>query len=156
MIYPLLYNGPINYFARLVREQVIVLEQFENYTKQTYRNRCMIMGSNRVLTLSVPVKRFRGIKTLFRDIHIDYDTPWNRIHWKSLVAAYSSSPYFDYTADDLAPCYEKKYEFLVDLNQELLDKTLDIIGLKLPHQVNRKLCAHPGCRGSPRVSSSEA
>ena len=68
LIFPALYNGPINYYARLVRQKEIVLEQHDSYTKQTYRNRCLIMGPNGVITLSIPVKKKRGVKNLLRDI----------------------------------------------------------------------------------------
>ncbi|MCP4312519.1 MAG: WbqC family protein [Bacteroidetes bacterium] len=132
MIYPALYNGPVQYFARLVREKEIFLEQFDHYVKQSYRNRCNIAGANGLLTLSIPVKRIKGTKNLFREVRIDYDTPWNKVHWKSLVAAYAASPFFEYFMDDLAGFYEKPFEFLVDLNAELLEKTLQIIGLDIP------------------------
>jgi hypothetical protein len=132
LIYPALYNGPINFFARLVREKEILLEQFDHYQKQTYRNRCKIMGPNGVFTLTIPVKKVHGSKTLLRDIRIDYDTSWNRNHWRSLVASYASSPYFEFMADELAPFYHKKYEFLIDLNRELLVCTLEQMGLDIP------------------------
>jgi hypothetical protein len=132
LIYPLLYNGPIHYYARLVREEKIVLEQFDSYVKQTFRNRCTILGPNGVQTLSIPVKRKRGVKNLFRDIRIDNEKPWNRIHWKSLEAAYGSSPFFGIIRDDLLVYYERRYEFLVDLNRLLMERTLEIMGLDIP------------------------
>ena len=132
MILPALYNGPLNYFARLVRQQEIVLEQFDSYSKQTYRNRCMIMGPNGVVTLSIPVKRKRMIKTQLRDIRIDYDTNWNRIHWRSLVASYASSPFFDFLAEEIRPLYEKRFEFLIELNLNLIEQTLGLMNLHIP------------------------
>ena len=132
MVYPLLYNGPVNYFARLVREEHTLLEQYDNYLKQTYRNRCRILGPNGVLSLSIPVKRRRGEKSLYKEIRVDYDTPWNKIHWKSLVAAYGASPFFEFIRDDLNPFYERRFEFLVDLNLQMLEKTLEIMGLDIP------------------------
>jgi len=132
LIFPALHNGPVQYYARLVREDEIILEQFDNYIKQTYRNRCKITGANGALTLSVPVKRLRGSKTLFKEVRVDYDMPWNKVHWKSLVAAYAASPFFEYFADDLIDFYEKRFEFLVDLNRGLLEKTLFCLGLDIP------------------------
>ena len=129
MVFPALYNGPLNYYARLVKAQEIVLEQYDSYTKQTYRNRCLIMGPNGVITLSIPVKKSSGAKTHMRDIRIDYDSNWNRIHWRSLVASYASSPFFEYLADEIIHFYEKPYEFLLDLNRQLLETTLEILGL---------------------------
>lgn len=140
MVYPALYNGPVNYFARLIREERIILEQFDSYTKQTFRNRCMIPGPNGVQVLSIPVKRKRGIKTSMQDIRVDYDTPWNKIHWRSLVAAYAASPFFDYFKDDLQVYYESKFEFLIDLNQQLLECILQLMGRSIP--VDRSTCFH--------------
>ena len=132
MVFPALYNGPVNYYARLVRQKEIVLEQFDSYTKQTYRNRCLIMGPNGVIPLSIPVKRKSGVKTLMCDIRIDYDSNWNKIHWRSLVASYASSPFFEYLADEISPLYQKSFEFLMDLNLHLLERTLGMLGLNIP------------------------
>ena len=144
MIYPLLYNGPAQYFARLVREEEIFLEQCDNYIKQTYRNRCRIIGPNGLLTLSIPVKRIKGLKSPFREVKVDYDIPWNKIHWKSLVAAYAASPFFEFFSDDLHPFYEKRFEFLVDLNLELLEKTLQMMGMDIPLKLTQNFQAITG------------
>jgi len=131
LIFPALYNGPLNYYARLIGQKELILEQFDSYSKQSYRNRCMIMGPNGVIALSIPVLRKRGEKTLLRDIRIDYDSKWNKIHWRSLVASYASSPFFEYLADEINPFYLKNYEFLIDLNQELVEHTLVFLGLNI-------------------------
>jgi len=132
LVFPALYNGPINYFARLVRQKEIVLEQHDSYSKQSYRNRCLVMGPNGVIALSIPVIKRQGSKTLLKDIRIDYDSHWNRIHWKSLVAAYASSPFFEYLSDDLWPIYESRFVFLIDLNHRLLDFSLFQLGMDIP------------------------
>jgi len=132
LIFPALYNGPVNYYARLVRQQGIVIEQYDSYSKQTFRNRCMILGPNGVVTLSIPVKRKHGVKTQLRDIRIDYDSNWNRIHWRGLVAAYASSPFFEYLADEISPLYQKKFSFLLDLNLELIEVTIGLLDLNIP------------------------
>lgn len=131
MIFPALYNGPINYYARLVQQELIVLEQHDSYTKQTYRNRCLIMGPNGVIPLSIPVSRKHGKKTPMHEIRIDYGSHWDRIHWRSLVASYASSPYFEYLIDEIKPVYQKKFNFLIDLNRQLIDLTLGILGLNI-------------------------
>lgn len=132
MVFPALYNGPINYYARLVRQKELILEQYDSYSKQTYRNRCMIMGPNGVISLSIPVIKAHGSKTRLKEVGIDYESHWNRIHWKSLVAAYASSPFFEYYADELSPFYEKKFSYLIDLNIQLLEYTLHQLGLNVP------------------------
>ena len=132
MIFPALYNGPVQYYAWLLKEDEIILEQFDSYIKQSYRNRCRICGANGPLNLSIPVKRQRGTKTLTRDIVIDYDMSWQKVHWRSLVAAYACSPFFEYFMDDLVVFYENRFEYLVDFNRELLEKTLCSMGVTIP------------------------
>ncbi len=132
MVFPALYNGPVSYYARLIRENQILLEQYDHYSKQTYRNRCRILGPNGIQSLSVPVKRRRGTKNYLRDIRVDYDTPWNRIHWRSLIASYASSPFFHYLMDELIPFYEGTVVFLIDLNEGLLRATLGLLGIEIP------------------------
>lgn len=127
-----MYNGPINYYARLIREDPVILEQYDHYTKQTYRNRCRIMGPNGIISLSVPVKRKRGKKTVMRDILIDYDTPWNKIHWRSLVGAYAASPFFHLMKEEFIPFYQRRMRYLIDLNMGLISTTLDLIGADFP------------------------
>ncbi len=128
-VYPVLYHGPVNYYARLIREEEIIFEQYDHYTKQTYRNRCRIVGPNGVLTLSVPVKRKKGTATFMKDIRLDYDTPWHRVHWKTFEASYASSPYYEFIRDELAPFYEKRFDFLLDLNIRLAEWTLGWLGV---------------------------
>ena len=132
LVFPALYNGPINYFARLVRQKEVVLEQHDSYSKQSFRNRCIIMGPNGVIALSIPVIKWHGSKTLLKDVRIDYDSHWNRIHWKSLVASYASSPFFEYLSDELSPFYELRFTYLIDLNQKLLEFTLQQLGIDIP------------------------
>jgi len=115
-----------------VRQREIVLEQHDNYSKQTYRNRCLIMGPNGIIALSIPVKKKRGVKNKLCDIRVDYESNWNKIHWRSLLASYASSPFFEYMADEINPLYQKRFEFLIDLNLQLLETTLGFLGLSIP------------------------
>ena len=48
----------------------------------------------------------------------------------SLQACYRRSAYFEYYEDDLAPFYEKKFDYLFDYNEQLLQFLLKAI--KMP------------------------
>jgi hypothetical protein len=109
----------------------LVLEQHEHYVKQTYRNRCLIYSANGILPLTVPVAKTPGVKMPIRDVRIDYSEPWQRAHWRAIEAAYRSSAFFAYYADDFRPFYERKEKFLFDLNEQILRLTLDLAGLNV-------------------------
>jgi hypothetical protein len=65
-------------------------------------------------------------------VRVSYDTPWNEVHWKSIEAAYNSSPYYLYYKDDIEPLLTKKWRFLRDLNEAALRITMECVGVDTP------------------------
>jgi len=114
------YLPSIKYIATMLQYNEVCIEAYENYPKQTFRNRCRIASANGVQTLTVPVEKPDAIKCQTRDIRISDHGNWRHLHWNALVSAYNLSPFFEYYADDFRPFYEKKYKFLIDYNLELL------------------------------------
>lgn len=133
MVFPAFYFGPLSYYAELIQHEKIQFEAFENFPKQTYRNRCYIQSANRKLRLGVPIVH-DGVRT-FKDIRVSNDSPWRGEHFKSLVSAYRSSPYFEYYEDDLVPIFGKQHQFLLDINM----MTFEFINSKLKLGLEYKL-----------------
>jgi hypothetical protein len=125
------YWPPVQAFCKMVGVDTLVLEQHEHYVKQTYRNRCLIYSANGILPLTVPVMKTPGVKMPIREVRIDYSEPWQRSHWRAIEAAYRSSAFFAYYADDFRQFYERKEKFLFDLNEQILRLALDLAGLKM-------------------------
>lgn len=123
------YLAPIQYYCRFQNGNNIFIETCENYIKQSYRNRCVIMAANGKMPLSVPVEHASGEKVLTKDIRIASHGNWQHLHWNAIISAYNSTPFFEYYADDFAPFYHKKYNFLFDLNQELQSLILSLLKL---------------------------
>jgi hypothetical protein len=121
-IFPLFYLPPIHYFTALKQNQGdMLLEMHEHFPKQTYRNRASIHSPNGKLDLIVPVERGAAVHRPIKDVRISYEFNWQRIHWLSLQTSYRSSAFFEFYEDDFALFYDKKWEFLIDYNQELLE-----------------------------------
>lgn len=121
------YMPSVGYMAEVIRAEEILIEAFETYTKQTCRNHCVIFGPNGRHTLSIPVIKPNGNRTLTRDVQVSTHQPWQKIHWRSMETAYNNSPFFLYYQDDIAPFYEKSYRFLADLNMEILHVLLRLL-----------------------------
>lgn len=119
------YFGPIDYYAEMLKSENLSIEVFENFQKQTYRNRMNILGANGKLMLNIPILH-NGTR-LFKDLQPSYEYDWQKEHFKSIKSAYRSSPYFEYYEDDIAPFYEQKEKYLLDFNL----KTIDFINQKL-------------------------
>lgn len=112
----------------MLKNNEAIIELFEHFIKQTYRNRCSIYGANGKLDLIVPVEKSKGSeRKIMKDCRISYSDPWQKLHWRSLESAYRRSPYFEYYEDGLAPFYEKKVEFLVDWNEMLQEKICELL-----------------------------
>ena len=50
------YFGPIQWYQKLYRYDHCLIEQYDSYQKQTYRNRCIIATANGLQALTVPVE----------------------------------------------------------------------------------------------------
>lgn len=121
------YLAPVQYFSKLLLcGGGVYIEAHDNYTKQTYRNRCMILDANGPLALTVPTEKLDADKCPMRDVRISEHGNWRHRHWNALEAAYRHTPFFLYYEDDFRPFYERRREFLYDFNMEL---TLLICGL---------------------------
>ncbi len=125
------YLGPVSYYKQIANSEKVVIEQYDNYLKQTYRNRCRIATSNSIMDLSIPVQK-NGTKCKTKDIRIAYSDNWQQIHWRAIESAYSSSPFFEYYRDDFEPFFQIKKEFLIDLNIELQSLVLNLIDISTP------------------------
>ncbi|MFT3738257.1 MAG: WbqC family protein [Breznakibacter sp.] len=123
------YLGPVFQYAHMYRSPHVFVEQHGHYEKKTYRNRAVVMAANGPMALSVPVEKPAGTKTCDKDILLSYDTPWQANHWRTLVSAYQSSPFFEYYADDFEPFYTQRFKYLMDYNLQLMQTVCGNIGL---------------------------
>ena len=114
------YFPPISYVAAMLNKQVVVVEQYETFPKQTYRNRAVMATANGLLPLSVPVIRTNGNHTYTKDMDICYNENWTAKHWRAIESAYNSSPYFLYYKDDVEAILNKKHRTLLELNMDIL------------------------------------
>ena len=122
------YFGPVQWYQKLYRADHVYIEQWENFQKQTYRNRCLIATTQGILALTFPVERNNC--QLIKDIRISDHGNWRHLHWNALQSAYGESPFFDYYQDDIRPFFEKKWEFLLDFNEAIREKMCDLIDIQ--------------------------
>ncbi|MFI3262701.1 MAG: WbqC family protein [Rikenellaceae bacterium] len=119
VIVPSLYLGNLAYYKTLFENKCYKIEAFEHYNKQSFRSRVNILGANGRLALSIPIVKSENSKQLMKDVKIEYVMQWQKQHWRSIVSAYKSSPYFEEYEEMFAPHYHKKETFLFDFNQNL-------------------------------------
>lgn len=124
------YLPPVEYISAIYHSEKAEIEQYERYQKQSYRSRCHIYGASGLLPLTIPVSRLNGHYLPIREMKIDYSGKWQQEHWRAIVSAYRTSPFFEYYEDDFAPFYKTvKYENLFDFNLELINLICQLTGI---------------------------
>jgi hypothetical protein len=113
------YLPPLSYLQKCMSDK-IVFESHEHFVKQTYRNRCNIAGPNGKQTLVIPVIHENLSTIPISEVKISNESPWNKIHWKSVTSAYRNAPYFEYYEDDFRELFMNPGEKLFDFNLRLL------------------------------------
>ena len=126
------YFPPVEYFFAIAHSDRVLIEQYEAYQKQSWRNRCRILAAAGPEDLSIPVVKEERLSRPIRDIRIDYGAPWLQHHIRAFAAAYNHSAFYDYYADDLLPILVRKPVFLFDLNLALLEKLMELLDLHVP------------------------
>ena len=114
------YFPSISHFVAMINADLITCEIEDNFQKQTNRNRMYIYSPNGIQLLNVPVKHSKQRNQRIKEVRIQNDFDWQKQHFKSLEAAYRSSPFFEYFEDDIHTIFKKKHTFLMDLNLETM------------------------------------
>lgn len=118
------YFGPVQWYQKLYRSSEVLIEQCDNYQKQTYRNRCLIATTNGIQALTVPVEQ-----TPAGALISDHGN-WRHQHWQALTSAYGDSPFFQYYEDDLRPFFTEHWELLYDFNEAIRRKICELIDIQ--------------------------
>jgi len=135
ILLPIFYLPPISWFAVFLKdENQIVLEQYENFPKQTFRNRTNIYGANGRLSLIIPINH--SGERVMKEIKVSHRENWQKLHWKSIKTAYQSSPYFEFYEDKLQKIFEFESDSLIQFNLNALKIVLDILKTEKAYSLN--------------------
>ena len=125
------YFPSISHYIAMIQANTVTFEMEDNFQKQTNRNRMYIYSPNGVQLLNIPIKHAVERHQKYKDVRIENDFGWQKNHFKSLEAAYRTSPFFEYFEDDFRPLFEKKQEFLMDLNMEIFELVNHSLGINI-------------------------
>ena len=135
------YFPPVEYFSIIGRLSCVspqtgtsicsaVIDDSENYQKQSYRNRCRILTANGPEDLRFPIVH-DGTRKI-TDVRVDYSTPWISKTRTAIDSAYYSSPYFEYYRDDLYAVLNVRPDTLWELDYSIISFFCAKIGLPVP------------------------
>jgi hypothetical protein len=125
------YFPNIAHFTAIANAKDVMFEVDDNFLKQTYRNRTYIYGANGKLALNIPVIHTQKNRQKYRDVKIFNETKWQDLHWKSLLSAYRTSPFFEFYEDELQPLFHTKADYILDYNLKCFEVICDCLQLDL-------------------------
>jgi hypothetical protein len=128
------YFPSISHFVAMVQADVVTMEMEDNFQKQTNRNRTLIYSPNGIQLLNIPIKHSKEAHQKTRDVKLETAFDWQKQHFKSLEAAYRTSPFFEYFEDAMVPIFTKKHTFLMDLNFETMAIVSKCLGMPFEYK----------------------
>ncbi|MDI1317284.1 WbqC family protein [Flavobacterium sp.] len=154
----------ISSFVAMAKADIVTFEMEDNFQKQTNRSRMYIYSPNGIQLLNVPIKHTQERHQRTKEVKLETAFEWQKQHFKSLEAAYRTSPFFEYFEDDIRPIFEKKHTFLMDLNMETMSIVSKCLGFEFDynetteyfHEVNDKIDFRNLINGKKDTSSFES
>lgn len=121
------YFPNIEYLKKIIEADEILIDIYEHFPKQTYRNRCEILAANGVQSLTENVEKGRTGKIITKLIKISYTENWVKNHIIAITSAYKSAPFFEYYWYEFEQILNKNEKYLIDLNQKILQQCIDFL-----------------------------
>ena len=117
-------------FHKIALADIFCVFDIVQYQRKDFNNRNKIKTASGPIWLSVPVKSSGRLNSLISDIEIINDG-WHIKHLKSIELNYKKTPYFDRYYQDLQKILSAQYQYLVDLNFDILVYVLNVLGIEV-------------------------
>jgi hypothetical protein len=128
------YFPSVSHFVAITKADATTIEMEDNFQKQTNRNRMYIYSPNGIQLLNIPIKHSKEAHQKTKEVKLETAFDWQKQHFKSLEAAYRTSPFFEYYEDIISPIFTKKHTFLMDLNLETMTIVSKCLGIDFQPQ----------------------
>jgi hypothetical protein len=107
----------------------MLLEVDQHYTKQTYKNRAVLLSPQGPKAISVPIK-YRNHQPI-RDVKVDHSHNWLKVHLGMMSSSYGKAAFFDHYFPEVEAILQKRHHFLIDLLSESLTSCLEWLGIQM-------------------------
>lgn len=120
----------LGFFDMLEKSDALVIHADLQYDKCSWRNRNRIRTKDGWRWLTVPVYLKGHSQDKILDIRIDNSKKWKNKHINLISENYNKAPFFENYFEKLKKIIRKNWEFLVDLDLELIYWLMEEIGLQ--------------------------
>ena len=118
----------LGFFKKMMNVELFVFLDDVQFRKKGWQNRNRIRINDGTTMLSIPVHTHSYPK--INEVTIDNEKNWSIRHKKSILYNYARAPYFDEIKDFIESIFEKKFQYLVDLNTEIIKFIMNELEIK--------------------------
>jgi hypothetical protein len=118
------------FFHKLSLADVLVIMDDVQYDKR-FTNRNRILVPQGPIWLTVPIEKEDKFVPN-SSVKINNSIRWRDDHWKKISFSYRNAAFFDLYADRLEETFQREWDLLIDLDLELLKRSMEWLGLDLP------------------------
>ena len=122
----------LGFFNKMMLADEYVILDNVKFRKNYFQNRNQFLTKNGAIFLTVPVEKEANSK-IIKDVKIANQTKWQKKHFQTLKQNYSKAPYFKEYEAFFLKLYEKKFDYLIDFNMEIINYLREIL------KINNKL-----------------
>ena len=115
-------------FHKIALADIFCVFDIVQYQRKDFNNRNKIKTSAGPIWLTVPVKSSGRLDSIITDIEIINDG-WHKKHLKSIELNYKKTPYFEQYFHGLKKILDTPYQYLVDLNFDILVYVLNVFDI---------------------------
>lgn len=118
----------LGFFKKMMNVELFVFLDDVQFRKKGWQNRNRIRINDGTTLLSIPVHTHSYPK--INEVTIDNEKNWSIRHKKSILYNYARAPYFGEIKDFIESIFEKKFQYLVDLNTEIIKFVMNELEIK--------------------------
>jgi len=118
----------LGFFKKMMNSELFVFLDDVQFRKKGWQNRNRIRTNKGTALLSVPVHAH--LYPNINKIVIDNNKNWSSKHKKSILYNYTPAPYFEEFKNSIEVLFEKKFEYLIDLNTEIIKFVMNELEIK--------------------------
>ncbi len=119
----------LGFFELIYNSDIFVLFDDVQYTKKDWRNRNRIRTSNGWIWLTVPVLTKGNRLQRICQARVNNSTNWPQKHLKAIEINYKKAKYFDQYFTGLVKIFNSKWDYLVDLDIEIIKWVTGSLGI---------------------------
>lgn len=142
----------LGFFSKIKNSDCFVILDDVKYTKNGFVNRNKIRIKEGWCYLTIPVgKKYTGSK--INEVKLPEKNYWQKEHWQSIEGNYKKTEYFYSYADFFKNLYSKKFEYLWQINLEIILYLFRCFDIQVEILKASKLNIDPNLLKSDRIIS---